>query len=266
MACTPASVRPAATTPTRLPPEIVASAASSSPWTVRAPGWTWNPAKSVPSYSTRAAYRTGTLSRELVSLIALQPSDQFDLDDMSCVAIALAEIDDPSEPGGPVGVLGSDFVEELRNDERLIRELGDHCPACGQIAALGQGDHPLDSTPDLLGLGLGGLDPLVAKDRHSQILVERQSRALLAAELAAVYSVGHGSALLRWKVFELALSVDVFEVVAQRFLAVGEDEAAHAQSFLHLVERLLTEVAHPKQVVVGELQQLPDLDDVVALE
>ena len=31
-------VRPAATTRTRLPPEIRARAASSSPWTVRAPG------------------------------------------------------------------------------------------------------------------------------------------------------------------------------------------------------------------------------------
>ena len=31
------------------------SAVSSSPCTVRRPGWTWKPAKSVPSYSTRAA-------------------------------------------------------------------------------------------------------------------------------------------------------------------------------------------------------------------
>ena len=39
------------------------SASSRTPWTVRFPGWTWKPAKSVPSYSTVARYRTGAPSR-----------------------------------------------------------------------------------------------------------------------------------------------------------------------------------------------------------
>src|SRR4029450_7278909 len=49
-------------------------------------------------------------------------------------------------------------------------------------------------------------------------------------------------------------------------LRLRDDEAAHPEALLHLVERLLAEVAHPEKVVVLELQQLADLDDVVALE
>ena len=49
-------------------------------------------------------------------------------------------------------------------------------------------------------------------------------------------------------------------------LGLGQDEPAHPEALLHLVERLLAEVAHPEQVLVLELEELPDLDDVVALE
>ena len=47
--CTPASVRPAHTTSTDGSRRTVASAASSSPWTVRSPGWVAQPWNSVPS-------------------------------------------------------------------------------------------------------------------------------------------------------------------------------------------------------------------------
>ncbi len=125
-------------------------------------------------------------------------------------------MDDPGEPGGPVGVLGCDLVEELGHDERLVRELRDHSPAGRQIAALGERDHPLDPAADLLGLRLGGLDPLVAEDRDGQVLVEGQARPLLAAELPAADSMGHGSGLLRGQVVELLLVFDFFHVVAER--------------------------------------------------
>ena len=49
-------------------------------------------------------------------------------------------------------------------------------------------------------------------------------------------------------------------------LGLRQDEAAHAEALLHLVQRLLAEVAHPEEIVVLELQQLADLDDVVALQ
>ncbi len=63
VACTPASVRPAAVDPDACPAADAAERRSNSPWTVRRPGWAWKPANSVPSYSTRARYRTGPPSR-----------------------------------------------------------------------------------------------------------------------------------------------------------------------------------------------------------
>ena len=53
LACTPASVRPAPVIRTGSP-HITARTRSSSPCTVGAFGWIWNPAYAVPSYATRA--------------------------------------------------------------------------------------------------------------------------------------------------------------------------------------------------------------------
>jgi hypothetical protein len=54
--------------------------------------------------------------------------------------------------------------------------------------------------------------------------------------------------------------------ISRTVARLWEDEAAHAEALLHLVERLLAEVAHPQEIVILELEQLADLDDVVALE
>src|SRR4051794_9499280 len=149
-AWTPASVRPAPSTGWRIPPFRRASAASSSPWTVRAPGCSWKPANSVPSYSTVARNRlTAGPSRRgpsatLASVIlGATSSDELDLDDFGAIARALADLHDPGVAGGPIGVLGGDLVEELGDHERLVRELRDDRSTCRQVAALGDGDHPL---------------------------------------------------------------------------------------------------------------------------
>src|SRR4051795_8527143 len=57
VACTPASVRPATVSATGTR-RTVASAASSSPWTVRRPGWAAQPDSAVPSYWTSSRTRT----------------------------------------------------------------------------------------------------------------------------------------------------------------------------------------------------------------
>src|SRR5262249_24214508 len=162
----------------RVPSARRASAASSSPWTVRALGWIWNPAKSVPSYSTRARYRdpgARTPSRAFMWWLL----DQLDLDDRGRVALAQPDPHDPGVPGRPVGVLRGDLVEQIRHDVRLVRE-GRHDGAPRrQVVPLGDRDHPLDPALDLLGLRLGRLDPLVAEHAHRQVLEQRQPRTLL---------------------------------------------------------------------------------------
>ncbi len=50
-------------------------------------------------------------------------SDELDLDDLRRVALTLAEPHDPGVPGRAIGVLRGDLVEQLVDDERLVREL-----------------------------------------------------------------------------------------------------------------------------------------------
>src|SRR4051794_33913621 len=259
VAWTPASVRPAPSTRVADPLPSRPSASSRTPWTVRIPGLTWNPAKSVPSYSTRARQRR----EDTLSGIVLRALDELDLDDLCRVAAALTDPDDPGVPGGAVGVLGSDLVEQLVDDERLVRELGHDRPTGREVAALSQRDHLLDSAGDLLGLRLGRLHLLVADHGHGQVLEQAEPGSLLAAELAPADAMRGHRLALRLVFLERLIAVQVVEAVGLR---LGDDEAAHAQSLLHLVERLLAEVTHPQQVVVLELEQLPHLDDVVALE
>src|SRR3972149_1556148 len=132
VAWTPASVRPAPSTGCLTPPERVASAASSAPWTVRAPGCSWYPAKSVPSYSTRARYRTGVASRPPAASPRRAPIGrlhELDLDYLGGIARALADLHDPGGAGRPLGVFRGDLAEPLGHDERLLRGLPDHPPA-----------------------------------------------------------------------------------------------------------------------------------------
>src|SRR5450759_5067794 len=249
----------AASTRTRRPPERVPSAASSSPWTVRARSWSWNPAKSVPSYSTRARIRTRAPSRAPWS-----GSEELDLDDRGPVTVPVAEMGDPGIPGCPLGVFRGNLIEELLDDKGLVRELGHHGSSGGEVTPLGERDHPLHLGADLLGLRLGGHHLLVAEDRHDQVPVEREPRALQAAELPTADLVAHRSDLLGL-VGERLVAVVVHPAKLGR-IRLGDEEAPHPESLLHLVERLLSEVAHPQQVVVGQLQELAHLDTVVALQ
>ena len=55
-------------------------------------------------------------------------------------------------------------------------------------------------------------------------------------------------------------------IQVRELVGLGGQKAPHPEAVLHLVERLLAEVAHPEQVVVLELEQLAHLDDVVPLQ
>src|SRR3972149_3334253 len=193
VAWAPASVRPVPSTGCLTPPERVASAASSAPWTVRAPGCSWYPAKSVPSYSTRARYRPGVAPRPPAASPRRAPIGrlhELDLDYLGGIARALADLHDPGVAGRPIGVFRGDLVERLGHDERLVRELRDDSPARRQVTLLRERDHPLDAALDLLGLRLGRLDPLVAEDRDGQVLEESHPGTGLAAELPPIDAVG----------------------------------------------------------------------------
>src|SRR5262245_58058575 len=187
VACTPASVRPAPSTRIRRPPLKVESADSSSPWTVRLPGCTWNPAKSVPSYSTRARYRTGPPSRAtcLRTVLPCAALHQLELDDGRRVTSALAELDQPRVAGSAVPVPGRELVHQLVHHERLVGQLGDDPPPRGERALSREGDDPLDLASHLLGARLRGPDLLVPQHRYHEVLVEGLAGTGLAAQLAA---------------------------------------------------------------------------------
>src|SRR3989304_388461 len=107
VACTPASVRPAKRTRVRSPVSLL-SASSSSPCTVRAFGWYWEPAKSVPSYSITARAQRRAMGGVGPSSI-VRPArggsflDQLDLDDRRGISQAWPDLHDPGVAGAAVG-------------------------------------------------------------------------------------------------------------------------------------------------------------------
>src|SRR5919201_4841542 len=140
VACTPASVRPAKRTLTRSPVSLL-RASSSSPCTVRAFGWTCEPAKAVPSYSTTARAHERT-----EAAIGLHPArlDELDLHHGRRVPEPRPNLHDSGVPRRALCVLLTDLAHQLVHDERLVRELRNQRASRVEITALGQGDHAIN--------------------------------------------------------------------------------------------------------------------------
>ena len=146
------------------------------------PGWRAQPANRVPSYSivsfvTHAGDDAGgaaaqTSSRKTISVAS---------------AATRAELEDAGVAAGALRVARRDLLEQLVDGELVLAERRQRLPARVQVAALGERDQLLDLGLDRLGLGLGGLDPLVLDD----LLAEVRSSALRCA----------ASRLSLWRVF-----------------------------------------------------------------
>src|SRR5688500_7344903 len=89
--------------------------------------------------------------RPALALLSYPTSDQLELDHRRGVAWAGAELDDPGVARVAVRVLWSDLVDQLVDDEWLIRQLGDDPPARRKRAVLGKGYDLLDLTANFLG-------------------------------------------------------------------------------------------------------------------
>ena len=135
----------------------------------------WKPAKSVPSYSHRARYRTAEPSRARSGRAGSRPARSATISAASPLRWPM--LHEPGVPGRAVGVLGGDLVEQLVDDERLVRELRDD-PSGGPTRSPRLASVIMRSTwPRIsLALRLGGLDALVAQHRDDEVLVQREAR------------------------------------------------------------------------------------------
>src|SRR5207244_12032826 len=108
-------VRPA-TTSSHSRRRTVASARSTSPWTVRRPGWRAHPAKGPPSYSS--------VSRATCSITGsgAAPLDQLQEDHLGRVGAARAELEDARVAHGAVAVARRDLLEELGDRELVLAQ------------------------------------------------------------------------------------------------------------------------------------------------
>ena len=154
-----------------------------------------SPAKSVPSYSTRGAEAprrapsrprlSGMPRRARAGRSRLRrPTAARCSDDAGCSRTVRSAYFGAISSNSLVTTSGS-FGQ--RRDHRAARR---QSPRLARVIMCSTRPRTL------LGLRLGGLDALIAQHRHGQVLVQRQARAHLAAELAAVDAVGHGSGLL----------------------------------------------------------------------
>ena len=184
-----AGVRPACPVdPLPLPVTEAGQRGLQDPLDRPAPGLTWKPAKSVPSYSTgrgNAGRRPLGRLRQTSSIWTISAASPRRWPSRTIRVY----------PDVRSAYLGAISSNSFATTSGSFGNWATTARRAVEVAALGERDHLLDAAADLLGLRLGRLDPLVAEDRHGQVLEQAQPRSLLAAELAAADPMGHRSAL-----------------------------------------------------------------------
>src|SRR3954452_4770066 len=169
----------------------VSSALTSSAATVRLPGCAAQPAKGPPWYS-RINFVCGLLtlasSHERLSYL----SDELEIDHLGGVRRTRAELEDPGVAARTLLVARGDLLEELV-DHALVRVLEDRrrLPARVQVALARERDQLLDLRLDRLGLGLGGLDPLVIDDLDAEVGEQRLAVRGVAGQLVTRFLMAH---------------------------------------------------------------------------
>src|SRR4029079_6476954 len=124
--------------------------------------------------------------------------NQLEVDHFGAVRHARAELQDPRVAAGTLRVAGSDLLEELV-DHALVGVLEDRgrLAARVQVALARERDQLLDLRLDRLGLGLGGLDPLVVDDLDAEVREQRLAMGAVAAQLMTGLLMAHGCQSVR---------------------------------------------------------------------
>jgi hypothetical protein len=96
----------------------------------------------------------------------------------------------PGVAAGALGHVGRDLGEEAVHDA-LVAHDREH-PATGvQVAALGEGDHPLGQRTQPLRLGLGRGDLVVLEQRRGEVRQDEPLVRRAAAEAGTLRGGGH---------------------------------------------------------------------------
>src|SRR6476620_8617498 len=131
--------------------------------------------------SYRAATRT-----------TLNQSDQLEEHHLGRVALTRTELEDAGVAAGALRVAGRHLLEELVHGELVLAERAEGLAAGMQVAAPRKRDQLLDLGLDRLGLGLGGLDPLMLDDLLAEVREQRLAVRCVAGELVAGLWVAQG--------------------------------------------------------------------------
>src|SRR3954447_10385749 len=119
-------------------------------------------------------------------------SDQFEVDHLRRVGRARAELQDPGVAARTVLVARGDLLEELVDHALVgVLELRGGLAARVQVALARERDQLLDLRLDRLGLGLGGLDPLVVDDLDAEVGEQRLAMGAVARQLVSGLLMSH---------------------------------------------------------------------------
>ena len=114
--------------------------------------------------------------------------DELEVDHFGRVRRARAELEDPGVATRTVLVARRDLLEELVDHALVgVLERRDRLAARVQVTLARERDQLLDLRLDRLGLGLGGLDPLVVDDLDAEVGEQRLACALSRLSLWRVF-------------------------------------------------------------------------------
>src|SRR3954451_2172336 len=168
---------------------------------------------------------------------------QLEVDHLRRVGGARAELEDAGVATRAVLVARRDLLEELV-DHVLggVLERRGRLAARVQVALARERDQLLDLRLDRLGLGLGGLDPLVVDDLDAEVGEQRLAMGAVAGELVTRLLMAHG------------------------VLVRPESQAALREGLDDLVDRLLAEVRDGGELALRLRHEVADRLDTGALE
>src|SRR4030095_7386958 len=101
-----------------------------------------------------------------------------------------ARLDDPRVATVALGEARGDRVEDPA-DDLVVGDEREHLPTRVEVFPLGQRDDVVGQSAHGLGLGLGGLDALIAEQTHQEIAEHRPPVLGQSAELVAVNAMSH---------------------------------------------------------------------------
>ena len=116
--------------------------------------------------------------------------DELDENHLGGITLAEAGVQDPEVSTGTVGDLRSDRPEEFGRRLLVLQVAEDHAAVVG-VVVLGLGHEGLQVRLEGLGLGLGGLDPLVQDEGRRHVGEHRLAVTALTTQMIDFSIVSH---------------------------------------------------------------------------